>query len=505
MKDNFIKELINEKIRAESGVDSKKPIPLTIAHSLQIQTITWRQESLYACLSGDHFLLAFNNGSSLKTLVMQRTTHLYPDQPYWHLNNGVRKFQSGEQDSYLHLREKGEKIKYVARKNPGRGLKMLYECNTGFEKRKMKEIRSMCEKSWITALFPEKESVYQCIRWDCASDCFCSNEDHFKKAHPASSMDRDYLDPYTHKEVGWYATKANRTTLLPSVDHHFQLGTYILHQAKDLLFYIDNALRNVPARVSELGIKCRPPCVISPLKNKGYQKCYRGVGAQMDQKLYSRGNVVLWSQFSSTSLDQGISQAYAKSSSSASVFIVQGFSCRKISPWSRFAREEEWTYPLNSMFEVLDVLSEESQHILGKEGMHTLTLIIVYKTYFCISKHKHKSTGFQLFQLSEVNLVQAEIIQVKKSLMNADRQTARIIFSACSAIKSGHGVLDLSRAGAPPAPPVEEEAGWSSTVTVLFNAEGLAPLRTNNSMMKCDIDFAKACTGLASRMSFLQS
>eukprot|EP00660_Eupelagonema_oceanica_P016261 gene16261-4126_t len=58
----------------------------------------------------------------------------------------------------------------------------------------------------------------------------------------------------------------------------------------------------------------------------------------------------------------------------AAVFTMSGESCRRIDQWSRFGRERELLYGLNSKHIVVAVLDEEQAQLIGKADLQLFTL-----------------------------------------------------------------------------------------------------------------------------------
>eukprot|EP01060_Flectonema_neradi_P015118 TRINITY_DN2179_c0_g1_i7.p1 TRINITY_DN2179_c0_g1~~TRINITY_DN2179_c0_g1_i7.p1 ORF type:complete len:970 (+),score=150.96 TRINITY_DN2179_c0_g1_i7:36-2945(+) len=327
-------------------LNAQPPTPLQIAHSLDIQRVEWTADNrkkvvLYASLSGSSFFIMTEDQQSTPLF---RCCEEYEEQPYWHLNATMRALQNNTKPELKVKLNAINKTNFKDSKETyctfelgsssalGRSLGCLRAIT---HSPKLQNHLALLHKwSWACA-FTSRDTRHQ-VKWYC---------DHREDQG-------EYLDPRSCTNVGWWAVKYGKeendfeSHFLPQGDCKLSLGSYMIDQVRPLLYYVQEAMKNMNAKVSDS--EGTYDCAPKDKKIKGY----RGMqGVKLNRKAYSRGNVVLWSSFSSTSLDQGISQSYA-AGKDASVFIIEGYSCRLIAPWSRFGREEEWLFPMNSRFEV---------------------------------------------------------------------------------------------------------------------------------------------------------
>eukprot|EP00754_Rhynchopus_humris_P004325 Rhum_TRINITY_DN12203_c0_g4::Rhum_TRINITY_DN12203_c0_g4_i1::g.50085::m.50085 len=446
-------EMIVERL-GPGGMEGE-PTPLNITHSLDIQEIVWSPQqadgdvrTLYTSLSGGRYLISDLRD---KPCPLFRVCSEYSDQPYWHLNATMRSLQNKTLETSLIVppsaHPKGSRVDphtprhytksdaetFVARDPTlvGKGLGCLSLVASADTQRLREKLTQLKSLSWLTALHSTQTK---------ASVMYTAGN-----IDTASYTD-DYLDPVSLSKVGWWQLSGNgERHYLKQSSVQFNMGGWMVSQVKPLLYYVDDAMRKMCKVVKSTQWVCAP--------QHTQWKCYRGLrNAKLSSDTYARGNVVLWAAFSSTSMDQGISAAYANGLN-ASVFIIKGKSCRLIAPWSRFGREEEWLYPLNSMFQVHSTLTEDQRNILGK-------------------------TDFQLYEIAEVDHTDMERLQIRRSLAHAQsKETAAIIFGACNAVVSGNGFLDMSLAS--------ETVGhvdpkWLHSVSVSFDANGQCPVVSSN-------------------------
>ncbi|KAJ9449737.1 hypothetical protein DIPPA_01141, partial [Diplonema papillatum] len=467
------------------------PTPLVIAHALDLQRVFWRGRYFIASLSGISFciceerLTANGHKYASELCPFFRVEQPFEDQPYWHLNATMRNLQNDTtpatvhysksdlnhevgidvEESFVHTRQgtfatsmlpnMNEKIVFHARPAAllGRGLDLLESVTN---KPALKHVlRRLRKYSWLTTL-------------DSSTNWTVSHN-----ADLRSDVDTpdDYLDIfptelYSTECVGWWGRHkgGDPAYFLKQENVKVHLGTWMLDQVRPLLFYVNRAMQDMSREIKSKNWRCAP---------EGLEKGYRGLrNVKLDRKVYDRGNAVLWASFSSTSKDQGISQSYADGKDS-SVFIIKGSSCRLIAPWSRFGREEEWLYPLNSMFQVRSLLTEEQKRVLGKQN-------------------------FQLFEIEEVDDDGLQVIQIRKSLAQAmTKEAAGIIFAACNAIREGSGVLDLRLDHENDG---EVPSKWYWTVTVNYDPHDQCPVNTTNVRSECPTHLARALQSESERL-----
>eukprot|EP01065_Artemidia_motanka_P027741 TRINITY_DN3293_c0_g2_i2.p1 TRINITY_DN3293_c0_g2~~TRINITY_DN3293_c0_g2_i2.p1 ORF type:complete len:919 (+),score=285.89 TRINITY_DN3293_c0_g2_i2:81-2837(+) len=147
------------------------------------------------------------------------------------------------------------------------------------------------------------------------------------------------------------------------------LGTLMLQQVTPLMRSLDSALDELRTSVSPSSVRSGAP-----------SRLYRGLmGVQLDQRAYSPGRVVMWSQFSSSSADMGIATGFARGGRSAVFSIVQEdvAAAVRLSRQSRFAREREWLFPADTLFLVESSLSDEFAEMLGRKALQLFELRVV--------------------------------------------------------------------------------------------------------------------------------
>ena len=446
-------------IAVREAPEGQAPTPLTILHALDIQDVYWSSagvadwthvKPLHASLSGKNKFIAVP-GADGPPCVLYKSCCEFADQPYYVLNASMRDAQNKAHKTQITVTRKDKTSEVFCARSVaslGQGMGTLREVARKHATLRTC-LRDLMKLSHQTCFESETSGT---SLWYTSRDII----DDKKKDDALPRSDEDYLDPVHYSGLGYYRYTARYDKEAPEYMEpstvKVQMGDWVSRQVRPLLFYVNEGMKEMSPVLSYRGWRCAP---------ETEQKCYRGLGnARLPPELYATGNVVVWSAFSSTSTDQGISQFYASSASgmTASVFIVTGSSCRLIAPWSRFGREEEWLFPLNSMFKVDSMLTEDQQSILGKKD-------------------------FQLFEISEVDELSMEKIRIRCSLASAQtKEVARVVFSAVSAVDSGNGVLDLSLKSASEGC---VDVKWVYTVVVNFDALQLSPVMTNNSTKLC--------------------
>ena len=447
--------------------EGQAPTPLTILHALDIQAVYWSSagvtdwthvEPLHASLSGKNKFIAVP-GADGPPCVLYRSCCEFADQPYYVLNASMRDAQNKAHKTQITVTGKDWRSEVFCARSVaslGKGMGTLREVARRHANLRTC-LRNLMKLSHQTCFESETSGA---SLWYTSRDIIDKKDD----ALPRS--DEDYLDPVHYSGLGYYRYTARYDTEAPEYMEpstvRVQMGDWVSGQVRPLLFYVNEAMKEMSPVLSYRGWRCAP---------ETEQKCYRGLGnARLARELYARGNAVVWSAFSSTSTDQFYSTP--ASGMTTSVFIVKGSSCRLIAPWSRFGRGEEWLFPLNSMFKVDSMLTEDQQSILGKKD-------------------------FQLFEISEVDELSMEKIRIRCSLTSAEtEEVVRVVFSAVSAVDSGNGVLDLSLKSASEGC---VNAKWVYTVVVNFDALQLSPVMTSNSTKLCTGNMADSWSSFLSQ------
>eukprot|EP01062_Namystynia_karyoxenos_P046540 TRINITY_DN3491_c0_g1_i1.p1 TRINITY_DN3491_c0_g1~~TRINITY_DN3491_c0_g1_i1.p1 ORF type:complete len:1804 (+),score=408.87 TRINITY_DN3491_c0_g1_i1:93-5504(+) len=154
-----------------------------------------------------------------------------------------------------------------------------------------------------------------------------------------------------------------------------------LPQYRGIIWYLDHVLRSLPSKP---------------------RKGYRGLVDVRFDSSYSRGRVVVFGPFTSTSNDQGVATGFASSDLNAAIFTMYGQTGRLISEWSRFSREQEVLYPPNTLHLVTDALSGEHAAILGKKKL-------------------------QLFDLRELTLVNAVYLMAREGAIEVCKEHPSVL------------------------------------------------------------------------------
>eukprot|EP01064_Diplonema_japonicum_P009727 TRINITY_DN17188_c0_g1_i1.p1 TRINITY_DN17188_c0_g1~~TRINITY_DN17188_c0_g1_i1.p1 ORF type:complete len:2100 (+),score=443.57 TRINITY_DN17188_c0_g1_i1:71-6370(+) len=447
--DDLKKVLASDRKVANSIANKKlneEPMPCEIAETLDLQAITWKGTTYYASLSRAPKVLALENGDAF---VISRFFTPYYYQPYYHTNAVLRSLQEGNTETSINISKGKAPVSGVfrARPNTGAGVSLLLKANerpAGFLPEAASVYRALQTTSWLTVLWDSENEHF--ARWGADND-ETSRDD----------IDKEHVDSLVNPLLGWHIyqyTKTGTVCLTSEPLQHiaFRPGTWLLSQARPLIYYMDFALANLSPVV---GKHRTIPDVDASVK------CYRGLGGgRLNLKVYQRGGVVLWTPFSSTSKSQGVALDFAAGKKRASVFVTKGRSCRWLALWSRFSREDEWLYPLNSKFVVTSLLTDDQKRILRKEHL-------------------------QFFELTEAEDKGLQTIPVKQMLADVKNDVeARVVLKAIEAVR-GDGVLDLSLA-ATSLETTQDSDQWQYTHTVKYDGARLCPIVRTNARGMCE-------------------
>eukprot|EP00659_Diplonema_papillatum_P023085 gene23085-35375_t len=198
----------------------------------------------------------------------------------------------------------------------------------------------------------------------------------------------DYLDIfptelYSTECVGWWGRHkgGDPAYFLKQENVKVHLGTWMLDQVRPLLFYVNRAMQDMSREIKSKNWRCAP---------EGLEKGYRGLrNVKLDRK--------------------------------------------------------EWLYPLNSMFQVRSLLTEEQKRVLGKQN-------------------------FQLFEIEEVDDDGLQVIQIRKSLAQAMTKEAAV------------------------------PSKWYWTVTVNYDPHDQCPVNTTNVRSECPTHLARALQSESERL-----
>eukprot|EP00756_Hemistasia_phaeocysticola_P001185 Hpha_TRINITY_DN10847_c0_g1::TRINITY_DN10847_c0_g1_i1::g.23078::m.23078 len=414
---------------------------LSIRNALDIQLLDWEGERWFCAFSGRPLVIMTAGGDDEEPILSEQPGGLenpetlaqfwrmfdpFPDQPFWHLNAAMRNTQlrrtrctvnigTGKQprgDAHLKPELQGTYLAADPESTRSGGLEFLTEGRTS--------TRMLCEAARTIFKFQGGEQGKH------------GRHDHHVWWEPDSES--------------WVMARRTRGRPIKEIEVPaemctFDIGNWMMHQVRPLIYCIDKALKEL-RESQELRL---------------VQKNYRGLAnVNLPRAFYDVNKVVLWAQYSSSSRDQGVARSFA-SGGSASVFTILGRSCSDISPWSRFAREEEWLYPVNSMFRIDFMLTDEMKAILQKEGL-------------------------QLYELSEVTEEDTHVFHIKALLSRAARAAdAALIFQSELAVK-GDKILDVSLKSVEAGK--TDSKSWSYIVTVEYDGGACCPVRNTVGMQR---------------------
>eukprot|EP01062_Namystynia_karyoxenos_P012325 TRINITY_DN1442_c0_g2_i2.p1 TRINITY_DN1442_c0_g2~~TRINITY_DN1442_c0_g2_i2.p1 ORF type:complete len:3758 (+),score=972.48 TRINITY_DN1442_c0_g2_i2:1382-11275(+) len=481
----LIKHVMLLKGGEDPTAPDSSPSPLDIVHSLDLQVLRYNSTKWTIAFSGKPYVMAQGG----VCLPMYRCLSQWNDQPYWHLNCAIRnlQFQRGsgtlvikpvaqvaaKKDKVVHWVMKGNSA--VRRKQWDKeisgefccpdpatlahGLDLIGSAASLDHKRTVREdIDALKQKCWrITMRQRRGGTVYMpgCgfrVSWENPSEDKWRDTGDADKwralSAPFSASQQDQRAAFVVRGIS-KSTGEKIEVSLKDTDYTLDLGTWMVAHCQPIIWHVQSALRSMRAVVGRWS--CAP---------EGKLKLYRGLGGvSLDPRVYARGKVLLWGQFSSSSKDQGVAQSFAMKGDHASVFTLEGFSCRLIAPWSRFGREEEWLFPLNTLWQLTQLLSEEQQQILGRSGL-------------------------QLYEMHEVDEYTMHLIQVRSVLSKATTApAASVVFHAEAALTSGGNILNLAlRSGSEGT----TKETWSFCSDVVFDGYGRCPLRTSSNWRECD-------------------
>eukprot|EP01063_Lacrimia_lanifica_P032641 TRINITY_DN5611_c1_g1_i1.p1 TRINITY_DN5611_c1_g1~~TRINITY_DN5611_c1_g1_i1.p1 ORF type:complete len:1546 (+),score=470.16 TRINITY_DN5611_c1_g1_i1:127-4764(+) len=299
--------------------------PQAIAHALDIQKLSYNGKTYFINLCSPPFLVV-ELKPKMEPVEVQRLKYGFADQIFWHINACLRNSQF-KRSCALHVRTSSKKD------IDGR-YSLLGDVPTYAE----------------------------------GQHDLSSYMDRFQFQRDAQPVRRAHSS--TGQKKYWIFTGANGVQVTQAKQDQVgvDVGTWFTGQAQPICFYLDRALdllRFIDGSKLETGVVAPPEGV----------KNYRGLsGVVLDRSVYDTNRIVLWGQFSSSSVDRGVASAFAKGSECAAVFTIIGRSCVRIAQWSRFAREHEWLYPPNSIFKITSCLSEEHQQILDKENLQLFSM-----------------------------------------------------------------------------------------------------------------------------------
>eukprot|EP01062_Namystynia_karyoxenos_P042007 TRINITY_DN30671_c0_g1_i1.p1 TRINITY_DN30671_c0_g1~~TRINITY_DN30671_c0_g1_i1.p1 ORF type:complete len:2687 (+),score=782.45 TRINITY_DN30671_c0_g1_i1:64-8061(+) len=436
-----------------------RPSPLSIAHSLDLQELTWRGQPWFISFSGKPFGVA---SSQFGCQPWFRLRVAFEDQPYWHLNTAMRNLSFGKTSTILEINQVGGKGPRLTRKkgHPAVAVGRFLAHNSGDAYGELTAAQGSPAEPWRVCFMKgwEGKQVYAAL-----CDAL---EEQWRQSPEGAAADPAERAPYEctaraadESQAAWRVTGPQQKgsalpATIPLADSWIDIGTWLLWQVRPLLWQIATAMSTLRPVVG--GYRCAPTVNL---------KLYRGLqNVTLSPKVYARGKVVLWGQFSSSSKDQGVAQSFA-GGPKASVFTLEGSSCRLIAPWSRFGREEEWLFPLNTLWQVTALLTEEQRQILDKSDT-------------------------QLYEMREIITdVELSLLQVRSVLGKAPTAAAAgIIFQAEHGLKSGGGFLNLTlKRTDEGSTPVQ----WSCGTKVSYDGSGRCPISTSTQFVACDPDAAE--------------
>ena len=357
-----IKKAIDEKLKINL-VEGEKPTPQDIAHAIDLQVLEWKDKNFIIALSGSPRVIV-STYAPFCLAKLYRVYHECHEQPYHLLNATMRNVQDDVKDVYVDIvprATEGSAGKYIASKEEE--VDLIPDRNTSHTPA---PVHMFCDDG-------------RSVVWDLREELWNVSS----------------------------AKKSKKNVMALPEDVKLRLGLWMLKDVRPLMWFLETALRSIP----------------SP-KEEGLTsiKSYRGLAdVTLAREQYHQGGLVRWGAYSSSSADQATATWFAMQEGSAAVFTLRGTSCRKISPWSRFARELEYLYPPNTCFHVKTMLTEDQQQILGREELQLYELDEVDDlnalSIYITQKINTSITG------QGMDLVN-QLVSVMQNLVNGDVLTA---------------------------------------------------------------------------------
>eukprot|EP01065_Artemidia_motanka_P011910 TRINITY_DN16499_c0_g2_i1.p1 TRINITY_DN16499_c0_g2~~TRINITY_DN16499_c0_g2_i1.p1 ORF type:complete len:1592 (+),score=332.96 TRINITY_DN16499_c0_g2_i1:1285-6060(+) len=405
-----IRRVFDAKTPVKDG--KSRPTPLEMAHGLTMQRVSWKGQVFIAALSASP-----GETRMICSVLCEHVCKLYqmnkraPHQPFFHINHSMRAFQFNRIAPSVS----------VQRSNVG-GMENngLYTAAGDWESRVRDHVEFRRERDKPGS----PKSRTPCALWN---------------GHKFEMCD-ELMEPLGCAVAPEKALITLNTWFLPALRPLIQLLDQALAKLASTCFTppappvlggpsagVRKSLSvNAPGWRRRSSIQCSAgePLVFPPAHEFGRVagKNYRGISnVELPREVYSEGRVVRWAAFTSASEDQGIATSFATDEGASTVFTLQGFSCLRISPFSRFARERECLYLPNSLFQIVHSLTQEQQQILGREGL-------------------------QLYELREVSEQEATCIMVHGFLKRVRSKGAAVVVLQAEEAIRGDGQLDLSLA-----------------------------------------------------------
>eukprot|EP00756_Hemistasia_phaeocysticola_P001645 Hpha_TRINITY_DN11155_c0_g1::TRINITY_DN11155_c0_g1_i2::g.27981::m.27981 len=409
---NAAKALVTAKTPVRD--DRTRPTPLEIGHALTVQQLTYEETDWMVALSaspGENRMIC--STETEETCTLQQLNSPCTHQPFYHMNQAMRSLQFGNEPPVIDVgADKASAVNVEGR----------YSAIGAWAKRDRQNVLfERVDKGGPRSL-----------------------ETSYRRGGQAASSVRWNGTEFTAFEMG-----SEEGLKIPSGKVDVKLNTWLLPKLAPFIQTLDYALSSLGPRDPETASQAEPKRRLvdqrqsvrdstyfnrsifnksvtnlhtegGPLGVAVSRKNYRGIShVQLPRSVYSEGRVVRWGAFTSSSEDQGIATSFASEGTGSTVFTIQGATCLKIAPFSRFARERECLYLPNTLFRIVRSLSVEQQQILGKEG-------------------------FQLMELREVDELEAACILVHGLLRRVrSRGAAVAVLQAEEAIRRD-GMLDMS-------------------------------------------------------------
>ncbi|KAJ9466088.1 hypothetical protein DIPPA_26634 [Diplonema papillatum] len=237
-----------------------------------------------------------------------------------------------------------------------------------------------------------------------------------------------------HAKSGFavYLNYSDKPAAIVSTAWALQPKGSLIHQIKGLVYYLRKALTQVPESYTD----------DSPAR------CYRGLeGTAVPQ--YKNGAVLLWSAFSSASLDSSTACMFA--AEAGAVFSVTSTHGKAIGNWSRYARERELLFAPNTWLRVGNALTSEMKELSGALARS------------------------QLFELSTVSQTAVHCARVRGLLPRVRSGAgASVLFHVEESLRNADGIVDLTL---PESSIGECPPRWHMLVTLPGDATGACPVR----------------------------
>eukprot|EP01060_Flectonema_neradi_P030587 TRINITY_DN4480_c1_g1_i1.p1 TRINITY_DN4480_c1_g1~~TRINITY_DN4480_c1_g1_i1.p1 ORF type:complete len:1965 (+),score=378.57 TRINITY_DN4480_c1_g1_i1:119-6013(+) len=400
-----IKKAIDEKLKINLS-EGEKPTPQDIAHAIDLQVLEWKERNFIIALSGSPRVIV-STCMPFNLAKLFRVYHECHEQPYHLLNATMRNVQDDVTDVYVDILPRateGSAGKYIASKEEE--VDLIPDRNAT---NSPAPVHMVCEDG-------------RSVIWDMREELW---------------------------SVSSAKKSVKKNVLAMPEDAKLRLGHWMLKDVRPLMWFLESALRTIPSPEEE---------------GHSSIKSYRGLAdVTLAREQYHQGGLVRWGAYASSSADQATATWFAMQEGSAAVFTLRGKSCRKIAPWSRFARELEYLYPPNTCFHVKTMLTEDQQQILGREE-------------------------FQLYELDEVDDLNALSIyitqKINTSITGQGMDLVNQLVSVMQNLVNGDVLTALERAVSPDDKVLYQPYGMELVARLKSLSEASLSGRDNDDQVK---------------------